>query len=80
MSYYNHINNAEKYLCDRCKVVELNEEQYNNHKRPIKNSDDVFIYCDECWNWIRFQTWTDSDGSVHRVRNERLINEKGVVI
>ena len=41
MSYYDHINNAEKYLCDRCNFVELNEEQYDNHKRPIENSDDV---------------------------------------
>ena len=79
MSFYNHINNSEKYLCDRCKVAELNAEQYDNHKRPIENSDDVFRYCDECWNWIRIQTWTDKNGGVHSVRSERVIKE-GVVI
>jgi len=66
-TFYDHLNNAEKYLCDRCGVAELREDEYN------KNRKNDSIYCDECWNWIHLKKWTDKDGNHHTLRSERIV-------
>ena len=67
MDYYDHLNNAEKYLCDRCGTVELRADEYDTNR---KNN---FIYCDECWCWIHLQHYTNSDGHSITIRSERII-------
>jgi len=71
LSFYDHINNAEKYLCDRCNIVELREDEWSN------NQNERGIYCDECWNWIHLKTWKckkcNSSGTI---RSERIVIKK----
>ena len=66
-TFYDHLNNGEKYLCDRCNVVELLEHEYKfNHANGS-------IYCELCWNWIHLKKWTDEKGNKHTLRSEREI-------
>ncbi len=67
MDFYDHLNDGEKYLCDRCGTSQLRGDEYYTNR---KNN---FIYCDECWNWIHLQKWTDKDGHSITIRSERLI-------
>jgi len=62
--YYSNINDAQKYICDRCGVAELRVDEYQN------NRNERGVYCEECWNWIHLITWTDSKG-YHTLRSER---------
>ncbi len=68
MDFYDHLNDGEKYLCDRCGIVELRADEYYSNR---KND---FIYCDECFYWIHLQKWTDSDGHSHTIRSERIVS------
>ena len=61
------LNSGMKYFCDRCKVVELREDEWNNN-RNIRG-----VYCDECWCWIHLQKWTDKDGHKIIIRSERKV-------
>ncbi len=72
MSYYDNINQGDKYMCDRCNVAQLRHDEYMNNVRDIEGSDDHMRYCDECRNWINLQTWTDKNGK-HTLRSERLV-------
>jgi hypothetical protein len=73
MSYYEGINEGNDYICDRCNVVKLREDEFNGNIRDIVDSDDKMRYCDECRNWINLQYWTDKQGNTHTLRSERLI-------
>ena len=52
MEYYDHLNQAEKYLCDKCNCVELSPQEYMNF---IKGQ---FRYCEACWNYIHLKKGT----------------------
>ena len=75
MNFYDHLNNAEKYLCDKCNVVELREDEYLNNWKPDNtgNNTEGFRYCQECWCYIHLQYWTDIDGNKHTLRSERIL-------
>jgi hypothetical protein len=73
MEYYEGINMGDDYMCDRCNVVKLREDEFNGNIRDIVDSDDKMRYCDECRNWINLQYWTDKQGNTHTLRSERLI-------
>ncbi len=66
MPFYDHLNNGEKYFCDKCNVAELIENEY------YTNRANGYIYCELCWNYIRLQSWTDSMGNKHTLRSERV--------
>lgn len=70
------LNEGYKYNCDRCEVTQLRDDEYNNNWRlffnPNGNNGSIH-YCDECWNWIHLQKWTDEDGNKHTLRSERKI-------
>jgi len=65
--FYELFNLGMKYSCDRCKVVELREDEWANN-RNVRG-----VYCDECWNWIHLQKWTDNKGNQFSIRSERKI-------
>lgn len=68
MDFWDRINNGETYLCDRCNVVELRFDEFRfNWNAP-------YHYCDECWNWIHLQKWTDKNGNHHTLRSERKVS------
>ncbi len=73
MEYWEGINQGDDYMCDRCNVVKLREDEFNGNIRDIVDSDDKMRYCDECRNWINLQYWTDKQGNTHTLRSERLI-------
>jgi hypothetical protein len=72
--YWKEINLGNYYLCDRCKIVKLRVDEYDNNIRHIENSNDYMRYCDECRNWLTLQTWTDSRGDKHTIRSERILD------
>ena len=74
MDYWEGINQGDYYLCDRCNVSKLREDEYEDNVRDIENSIEKIRYCDECSNWINLQTWIDDDGNKHTLRSERLIS------
>lgn len=63
--FYTHLNNGEKYFCDRCNVAELLEHEYKT------NRANESIYCELCWNWIHLLKWIDENGHHHILRSER---------
>ncbi len=65
--FYEMLNSGMKYLCDRCTVVELREDEWSNN-RNVRG-----VYCDECWCWIHLQTWTDEKGHKLTLRSERKV-------
>jgi len=67
--FWNEINQGNYYLCDRCNVSKLRADEYYN------NMNKEFRYCDECYNWIRLQVWTDDEGNTHTLRSERLVGK-----
>ncbi len=74
MEYWEGINQGDDYMCDRCNVVKLREDEFNGNIRDIVDSDDKMRYCDECRNYLTLQTWTDKQGNKHTLRSERIIN------
>jgi 3-dehydroquinate dehydratase len=74
LSYYDEINQGNNYLCDRCNVVQLRYDEYENNVRDIVDNTEKMRYCDECRNWITLQHYTDKDGHYHTIRSERLID------
>ncbi len=72
MNFYdmiNHPHNIGGYKCDRCEMAQLILTEYvNNWKLPHH-------YCQECWNWIHLQKWTDQNGNKHTLRSERKIHD-----
>ena len=46
MEYCEGINQGDYYLCDRCNVSKLREDEYINNIRYITNSDNKMRYCD----------------------------------
>ncbi len=65
--FWDNINQGMVYNCDRCEVVELRADEYENNQRR------GFRYCDECWCWIHLQNGTDKDGNQFSSRSERKI-------
>jgi len=68
--FYEMLNQGMKYLCDKCSVVELREDEWSN------NRNQRGVYCDECWTWIHLQKWTDKKGNKHTIRSERIVLNK----
>lgn len=64
--FYEMLNSGMKYVCDRCDVVELREDEWSNN-RNVKG-----VYCDECWCWIHLQTF-ERNGNKVTIRSERKI-------
>ena len=63
MNFYDHINNGERYSCDRSRVAELSEYEYENY---IVFNDRL---CELCWNWIHLKKGECSEcgsGYTHR--------------
>lgn len=73
MEYWEGINQGDDYMCDRCNVVKLRADEFNDNVRDIVDSTDKMRYCDECRNYINIQTWTDKDGNTHTLRSERIL-------
>lgn len=71
MSFYDYFNDGQRYLCDRCNITELREDEFLTNKR------NQYIYCDECWNFIHKIFWKclicQSTGTI---RTEREYIEK----
>lgn len=67
MDFYDHINNGEKYICDKCEVVELREDEFNEYTR------NKFHYCEECWNYINLKKWACKCGNTGTIRSERML-------
>lgn len=68
MDFWDHINIGESYLCDRCNVVELRNDEYNNKYRE-------FRYCDECFRYINLSKWKcHICNTTGTHRSERTIN------
>ena len=72
-TFYDHLNNGEKYFCDRCNVAELTEYEYLNNRRDIEGSNEKFIYCELCRWFVTLQKWTDSKGNKHTRRTDREV-------
>ena len=69
--FYQHLNNAEKYICDRCGVAELRADEYSNNRTKTG------IFCDECYSWIHLKKWKCFDcGSSGTIRSERNLYKK----
>ena len=49
MSYYEQINEGNKYACDKCQVVNLSENEYENYIQF------QFHYCELCWNYLHLK-------------------------
>jgi hypothetical protein len=62
--YYNHLNEGEKYSCDKCKVVNLSANEYDNY---IIMS---YHYCEPCWNYVHLKRGKCSCGATYTNRNE----------
>lgn len=56
-----------RYKCDRCKVAELREDEYENNRNARG------IYCEECWNYIHLQKYKTPEGHLVTIRSERKI-------
>lgn len=65
--FWDRYNDGLRYMCDKCKVVELKYDEWDSN-RNVRG-----IYCEECWNYIHLQTWIDENGNTHSLRSERLI-------
>jgi hypothetical protein len=74
LSYYDEINQGNKYLCDRCNVVQLRYDEYENNVRDIVDNTEKMRYCDECRNFIILRKFIclkcKSKGTM---RNERIL-------
>ena len=64
MSYYEQINEGNKYACDKCQVVNLSENEYENYIQY------QFHYCELCWNYLHLKKGVCSCGSVMTNRSE----------
>jgi len=74
MEYYDDINQGDWYLCDRCEVAKLRQDEYENNVRDIVSSDEKMRYCDECRNYIvikKFKCLKCS--STGTLRSERIL-------
>ena len=45
--YYDHLNEGEKYSCDKCEVVNLSANEYDNYIIM------QYHYCEPCWNYVK---------------------------
>jgi hypothetical protein len=74
MSYYDNINQGDKYMCDRCNVAQLRHDEYMNNVRDIEGSDDHMRYCDECRNFIIIRKFKCLKClTTGTLRNERIL-------
>jgi len=62
--YYTHLNEGEKYSCDKCKVANLSANEYDQY---IKFQ---YHYCEPCWNYIHLKKGTCECGNKMTNRNE----------
>lgn len=63
--YYDHLNNGEKYTCDKCQTATLGAHEYDQH------ISFQYHYCEPCWNYIHLKKGTcDSCGSSMTNRSE----------
>jgi hypothetical protein len=63
--YYDHLNEGEKYACDKCDVVNLSGIEYDSYIVM------QYHYCEPCWNYVHLKKGTcDSCGSKMTNRNE----------
>jgi len=69
MEFYDGINSGLIYVCDRCNVTSLREDEF------LKNIKKDYKYCDECYTWLHLQRWKDDKGNTYTLRSERKIDE-----
>jgi len=63
--YYDHLNEGEKYLCDKCNVAELSAHDYDQYIQF------QYHYCEPCWNYLHLKKGKcESCGATHTNRNE----------
>ena len=68
MEYYEGINQGDWYLCDRCNVAKLRQDEYENNVRGDNR------YCDECTNWIVIKRFKCSKcNNTGTLRSERIL-------
>jgi|TARA_R110002012_G_C11287050_1_gene571500 hypothetical protein len=66
--YYDHLNEGEKYTCDRCNTAELGVWEYDQF---IKFQ---YHYCETCWNYMQLKKGTcDQCGASMTNRSEYAI-------
>lgn len=77
MEYYDKVNDGNYYLCDRCNVVKLRHDEYENNKVVIVIENGInmdYRYCDECHNYIYLKKWMCNICSgTGTLRSERTI-------
>lgn len=77
MRYYEGINQGYNYMCDRCDIVKLSYNEYDNNIRNIESSIKKMRYCNECRNYLILKKWKcNICNSTGTNRNEREINIK----
>lgn len=65
MSYYEQINEGNKYSCDKCQVAELSAFDYEQYIQY------QFHYCELCWNYLHIKKGEcNKCGSNYSNRNE----------
>ncbi len=63
--YYDHLNEGEKYSCDKCQVVNLSAIEYDSYIIM------QYHYCEGCWNYVHLKKGTcDKCGSYMTNRND----------
>ena len=62
--YYDHLNEGEKYSCDKCGVVNLSANEYDNYIIM------QYHYCEPCWNYVHLKKGTCECGNSMTNRNE----------
>jgi hypothetical protein len=62
--YYDHLNEGDKYSCDKCKVVNLSATEYDSYIVM------QYHYCEPCWNYVHLKKGTCTCGNTMTNRNE----------
>ena len=47
--YYDHLNNGEKYTCDKCQTATLGAHEYDQYIVM------QYHYCELCWNYVHLK-------------------------
>ena len=67
--YYENINAGDKYTCDMCQVVAINDTEYAQNIRA------GFHYCEPCWNYIHLKKGQCDCGVSFTRRSDRPVSE-----
>jgi len=66
--YYDHLNEGEKYSCDKCGVVNLSANEYDNYIIM------QYHYCEPCWNYVHLKKGTCECGNSMTKETSMLVS------